>query len=305
MRKLLIILLMTLLAASPTRAAVTVSIGIDVPTYPNLQRIPGYPVYYVPRLPANYFFYDGLYWVYAPDGWYVSPWYNGPWDLVDIDSVPLFVLRIPVRYYGYPPAPFRRWAPGAPPRWENVWGPHWANRHRNWQHWNRASTPPPAPLPRYQKSYAGDRYPNDVQRRELVQQHYGHAPRDKLVRQQWQSQIGDPARQVHARTEPARRAPEQSTRSQESRRIDSRQDERGDPRADRHAPPPRVSAVRTEPPRAPTEAERRSFTAPRERAQQRERERQAGPEHAERPEKRGKADRHEDKGNDHDSGKRH
>jgi hypothetical protein len=55
-----------------------VSVGISVPVYPHLQRIPGYPVYYAPGMRSNYFFYDGLYWVYEGDNWYASSWYNGP-----------------------------------------------------------------------------------------------------------------------------------------------------------------------------------------------------------------------------------
>lgn len=58
------------------------SIGINLPVYPQLVRVPGYPVYYAPDLNSNYFFYDGYYWVYQDDYWYQSDWYNGPWDLV-------------------------------------------------------------------------------------------------------------------------------------------------------------------------------------------------------------------------------
>ena len=57
-----------------------VNIGIHYSTYPDLVRIPGYPVYYAPRVNSNFFFYDGLYWVFQSDNWYASSWYNGPWD---------------------------------------------------------------------------------------------------------------------------------------------------------------------------------------------------------------------------------
>ena len=86
-----------------------ITIGINVPVYPQLVLVPGYPVYYDPRAETNYFFYDGLYWVFQGDNWYVSSWYNGPWQLVAPVEVPLFVLRIPVRYYRHPPAYFRGW----------------------------------------------------------------------------------------------------------------------------------------------------------------------------------------------------
>ena len=32
------------------------SIGMNLPAYPELAVVPGYPVYYAPRLDANYFF---------------------------------------------------------------------------------------------------------------------------------------------------------------------------------------------------------------------------------------------------------
>jgi hypothetical protein len=41
----------------------TDNISISLSTYPNLVRVPGYPVYYASGLNSNYFFYDGLYWV--------------------------------------------------------------------------------------------------------------------------------------------------------------------------------------------------------------------------------------------------
>src|SRR5437868_11203395 len=113
MRHVLIGLLLTAatVVTTPATAAVNVSIGINVPAYPSLVRVPNYPVYYAPGLQANYFFYDGLYWVFSPDGtWYESPWYNGPWYAVDPYSVPVFLLRVPVRYYRAAPSYFHSWA---------------------------------------------------------------------------------------------------------------------------------------------------------------------------------------------------
>lgn len=171
MRKLITILAMAAFNFMPPPAKASVNISINVVQYPALQRIPGYPVYYAPRLHANYFFYDGLYWVYVDDAWYASPWFDGPWDLVAIDSVPLFILRIPVRYYLYRPAMFSGWAINAPPRWDRVWGPGWAHRHANWQRWNRAAAPA-RPLcqsissasrgPTTQMMYSGERSPSRI-----------------------------------------------------------------------------------------------------------------------------------------------
>ena len=109
MRRGFIALCMSLLCAAtavPTQAAVSVSIGINVPVYPRMVVVPGYPVYYAPSLDANFFFYDGMYWVLQGDNWYMSSWYNGPWTIVEPAYVPYYVLRVPVRYYRAPPPYF-------------------------------------------------------------------------------------------------------------------------------------------------------------------------------------------------------
>ena len=84
-----------------------ISIGINVPAFPTFTVVPDYPVYYAPQANVNLFFYDGLYWVYQRDNWYASSWYDGPWDLYAPQFVPLFILRVPVRYYVSPPIYFR------------------------------------------------------------------------------------------------------------------------------------------------------------------------------------------------------
>ncbi|MHB8121247.1 MAG: hypothetical protein ACYDG4_03755 [Desulfuromonadaceae bacterium] len=165
-----------------------VSIGINLPLYPQLVAVPGYPVYYAPGVDANYFFYDGMYWVYQDDNWYASSWYNGPWGFVEPDVVPLFVLRVPVRYYRQPPHYFRGWQSNAPPRWGKHWGRGWEQRHSGWNRWNRASAPRRAPLPTYQKHYSGDRYPRAEQQHSVRSERYRYQPRDRAVRQHLQRQ---------------------------------------------------------------------------------------------------------------------
>lgn len=163
-----------------------VSIGINVPVYPSLVRIPGYPVYYAPGVATNYFFYDGVYWVFWDDGWYQSTWYNGPWVYVSPDMVPLFILRIPVRYYRYPPAYFRGWHQDAPPRWGEHWGPQWEQHRHGWDQWNRAAAPAPAPLPHYQREYSGSNYPRLEQQPVLRAEKYRYQPQDPAGRQLYQ-----------------------------------------------------------------------------------------------------------------------
>lgn len=198
MRKLLIVLYLLCCWGTSAVAQVSVgigvsipgvSIGINFPAYPTLVAVPGYPVYYAPQARYNYFFYDGMYWVYQRDNWYASSWYNGPWWLVEPEAVPLFVLRIPVRYYRHPPPYFRGWRPDAPPRWGEHWGHEWNERHRGWDQWDRKSAPRPAPLPTYQRQYSGKRYPQAPERQQALEgNRYRYEPRDAVVQQHRQAQ---------------------------------------------------------------------------------------------------------------------
>jgi hypothetical protein len=201
MRYALVFLVMLFGALSPAAAQVSVqigtpnlSIGINVPVYPQFTQVPGYPVYYAPRLHANYFFYDGAYWVYRDDRWYVSTWYNGPWAYVDPYDVPLFILRVPVRYYRDPPRYFHGWQRTAPPRWGEHWGRDWEQRRSGWNHWDRKSAPRAAPLPQYQRKYAGEHYPHEQQhQRQLETEHYRYQPHDPQVRQHYEQRGQAPA----------------------------------------------------------------------------------------------------------------
>ncbi|MDE1949990.1 MAG: hypothetical protein KGI35_15330, partial [Burkholderiales bacterium] len=186
-----------------------VSIGIDVPIYPELVRVPGYPVYYAPRLAANYFFYDGMYWVLQDDDWYASDWYDGPWSRVSAQAVPLFVLRIPVRYFRSPPGYFRGWQADAAPRWGEHWGPAWQQRRRGWDRWDRQRVPAAAPLPAYQRQYPAARYPQAEQQQAIRSQNYRYQPHEAVVRQHFQEAARQPAPQPTARPQPmpAQRAP--------------------------------------------------------------------------------------------------
>lgn len=176
MRRVIMAAWLSLIPLAPAMADVRLSINLG--GYPALQPIPGYPVYYAPGVDTNYFFYDGLYWVFDGDEWYSSSWYNGPWQPVDPFYVPAYLLRVPVRYYRHPPGYFRSWRADAPPRWDQRWGRDWSDRHRGWDNWDRRNAPRPAPLPTYQREYRGDRYP-DVQRQaELHQRNYTYQPRE-------------------------------------------------------------------------------------------------------------------------------
>lgn len=167
---------------APSGAAV--SVGVNPRGYPDLVPVPRYPVYNAPQLDANLFFYNGLYWVYAQDGWYSSSSYNGPWDLVAPELVPVSVLRVPVRYYRQPPPYFRARSAGASSVWGEHWGRHWEQRWSGWDHWKRASAPARAALAQYQRGYSADPYPRDDQQPTLGKQNYKYQPRDFSVHQQ-------------------------------------------------------------------------------------------------------------------------
>ena len=222
-----VIVLLGMLLCSAAYAEVHVSIGVNLPVYPDLAVVPGYPVYYAPRMDANYFFYDGMYWVYEDDDWYSSTWYNGPWSRVGREVVPSFVLRIPVRYYRRPPAYFRGWRSDAPPRWGHHWGRDWERRRSGWDRWERRAAPAPAPLPIYQRHYSRDRYPRLLeQQHELGKRNYRYQPRDPVVRRHYEERAvqraparqGTPQRENRRATEP-RRSTQQSLQPSTPHRL--------------------------------------------------------------------------------------
>jgi hypothetical protein len=213
MRYLLVASLLVLGSVTPAHAQFSislalpgVSVGINQPVYPELEPIPGYPVYYAPNASANYFFYDGAYWVLAGDTWYTSGWYNGPWHPVRPEYVPYYVLRVPVRYYRRPPPYFRGWHGDAPPRWGQHWGPGWEREHHGWDRWDRRAAPSAAPLPVYQRAYAGDRYPAAEHQHALRSEHYRYEPREEVTRQHF-APPGNPGQHRGWSGEPQRHEP--------------------------------------------------------------------------------------------------
>ena len=214
MRYLLVVSSLLLGSVTSAHAQVSVSvglpsvnIGVNVPVYPELVQVPGYPVYYAPRASTNYFFYDGAYWVYSGDNWYASSWYNGPWRPVAPDYVPLYVLRVPVRYYRSPPPYFRGWRGDAPPRWGEHWGRDWEHNRHGWDRWDRRSAPRPAPLPAYQRAYAGDRYPVAPEHQHSIRsEHYRYQPREEVTREHFVPP-GNPDHHGGWHPEPQRQAP--------------------------------------------------------------------------------------------------
>ena len=220
------------------------SIGINIPAYPQLVPIPGYPVYYAPGAGANLFFYDGLYWVFVGDNWYYSSWYDGPWSLAEPELVPDFILRVPILYYRSPPSFFLRWNRAAPPRWGEHWGRAWEEHRGGWDRWDHASVPPRAPLPGYQRQYPHGRYPGADGQRSLENRYYHYKPREP----------GDRSRLGQAPNFGRRIAPQPNRPPQDRRPGAPPEAHRGPPRALQR---PAASTA----PSPPTRVERRSTDA--------------------------------------------
>lgn len=217
MRHLLLALSLLLFPAAPSQAQLSIgigielpgiSLGINLPAYPAMVRVPGYPVYYAPRLNLNFFFYDGLYWVYSDDRWYASDWYNGPWWEVEPVYMPLFVLRVPVRYYRRPPMHFRYWRADRAPRWDEHWGRDWSRYHRDWDRWDRRATPPPAPLPDYQRQFPERNYPHATEQRQSIrEQYYRYQPREPVTQQHFQQRSSPNQPRIEQQRRPEMRPP--------------------------------------------------------------------------------------------------
>lgn len=218
-----------------------ISIGINVPAFPTFTVVPDYPVYYAPQANVNLFFYDGLYWVYQRDNWYASSWYDGPWDLYAPEFVPLFILRVPVRYYVSPPIYFRGWEPYGSPRWGEHWGRSWEQSRRGWDQWDRRTVGAPAPLPIYQRQYSGARYPRVEQQTVILKQNYSYRPQDPVARQHYQQQgerRQQPAageRQPQRQQPPVVEQPRQQRERQQPPAVEQQQRERQ--RSSQSSPP--------------------------------------------------------------------
>jgi hypothetical protein len=182
----LVVVTMFIILLGTIAAEAQVSIGINLSTFPRLVVVPGYPVYYAPNVRANYFFHDGLYWVFnVEDGyWYSSSWYNGPWVYVEPVYVPQALLVVPYRYYQVRPAYWRGWSYDQPPRWGQQWGSGWESSRRGWDNWDRRKKYAAAPVPLYQKKYERDRYPAPTQQETIHNEQYHYQPKDDHVRQQ-------------------------------------------------------------------------------------------------------------------------
>jgi hypothetical protein len=190
------VLVTTMTTEMTAQAQIGVHIGVDLPVFPRLVVVPGYPVYYAPAVRANYFFYDGLFWVFNVDDgyWYSSSWYNGPWVVVEPEFVPQPILVVPYRYYRVRPVYWGGWAYDRPPRWDVYWGPTWVEHHHGWDHWDRSRRISAAPLPVFQRQYDRSHYPSPAQQVTIYRERYNYRPRDVVVRERQTTIIDRQAR---------------------------------------------------------------------------------------------------------------
>ena len=132
-----------------------------------------------------------MYWVFQNDNWYASSWYNGPWDLVAPDAVPLYVLRVPGALLPPSAGVLPRLAPRRAAALGRALGPRWDAAAPGWDRWDRRPRRRRAPLPRYQRQYSGDRYPHaEEQRRAFESRNYRYRPREEAVRRHFEAQHG-------------------------------------------------------------------------------------------------------------------
>lgn len=178
--------------------------------YPSMQIIPGSPVYYATNSGVNLFFYDGVYWSFFNDGWYMSSWYSGPWYPVDPFNVPLYLLNVPVRYYVNRPAYFGAWGLDERPHWDEHfregWGNRWQEKSREFNQFRPSPSVRPAPLPTYQQRFDANHYPQRIEEQHsLHQNNYNYQPKEPVVQQHFaQPPLNQPVRMptpaTHANT---------------------------------------------------------------------------------------------------------
>jgi hypothetical protein len=167
---------MLLYAAVPAHAQVSVgiqshgvSIGFNVSAYPRMVAIPGYPVYYDPRMSSNYFFYDGLYWV-VPGQQLVFErlvrWPVGP----DRAAVCARVRAARSGSLLRPAASlFCRLERGCCPALGEYWGNDWQQQRSGWDSLGSSIRLSSRAVAGLSAQYSGSRYPRAVDQQYSIQ----------------------------------------------------------------------------------------------------------------------------------------
>lgn len=118
--------------------SVNINIGpppIVLPAPPEMVMVPGSPVFFVPSLDFDVFFYGGYWWSPRGDRWYRSRAYNGPWQTINRRYIPRPVIRVPGDYRAIyerePRIPYGQWKKERRQR-ENMERREWKEGHDGW-----------------------------------------------------------------------------------------------------------------------------------------------------------------------------
>ncbi|HWR73487.1 MAG TPA: hypothetical protein VN604_09975 [Nitrospirota bacterium] len=114
-------LLLSLQGCLPPRGRVIVQAPpLVLPAPPFLYVIPGTYVYFAADV--DIFFYQGFWYRPHLGGWYRANEYNGPWDVIVTNRVPLVLREVPQTYRRVPPGSGRL---------------HYNDVRNNWRTWER------------------------------------------------------------------------------------------------------------------------------------------------------------------------
>lgn len=90
-------------SAGTVRAEVNVNINIGPPVIvesepPEVVMMPRMGIYFVPSVSFDVFFYNGYWWSPRGDRWYRARQYKGPWGVIQRNSVPGPLFKVPKNY---------------------------------------------------------------------------------------------------------------------------------------------------------------------------------------------------------------
>ena len=95
-----------LAAGVATAGDVNINVGWPPPLIvekPRVVLVPETQVYRAPSLEFNVFLFEGRYYSFHNDRWFMSVRVGAPWTPVVVERVPVAVRQVPPKYYRVPP----------------------------------------------------------------------------------------------------------------------------------------------------------------------------------------------------------